>query len=587
MVPTDTTFQTGPHTSNHRIVKPCFGRFVLATCVLVGSVLGAASQPAPANSEVTVLEAISVESGAGVPWEYVAIPGFEMLSRCPEDFTLAYARALERSTRARETLLPATFWAEFPTPIKVILYDQEAKTTGPFDQKRPIDIAWSSDRLAVAGNRGIHLAHPGMVGDGDVFFSCGNYRNLKQESSGISVDLDGELRLKSRVPLFPSWFLLGMYGPEGVYTHPVVESSSSGDVLILPNAWWISPEDTVALQAAAKQSNKRKQQKPQPEPALMPLASFFAHPAPDDPKALWTSQAALFVRWGLFAKRVDGQDYRAAFLRFADEASRSPVTESLFQDCFGLSYAEAESRLSEYLLLAVGETLRIPLVTTSKAPPHTREATSSDVARILGNWARLQARELGPQDYAFREECSARADKFFLREAAKQNANPLFLAEYGLYAAQKGEEQNALEALERAASADALRPRGLVELARLRFKHALPSTEHGFGDLSPAEFSEILRLLATARTRMPDLLASYQLLIQVFEHAPEKPSRDDLAVVRDACALFQTNAAFVYRVATLYRRCGYTNEATQLVNRALLFASTPEARATLSRFSPN
>jgi hypothetical protein len=106
----------------------------------------------------------------------------------------------------------------------------------------------------------------------------------------------------------------------------------------------------------------------------------------------------------------------------------------------------------------------------------------------------------------------------------------------------------------------------------------------GIGDLTSDEFTEITALLSTARAQMPALLSSYYVLARAMEHAPTKPPREDLGGLDEGVRLFPQNTALAYKVATLYRRLGYSEDATAVAERALRFAESDEDRARLSSF---
>jgi tetratricopeptide (TPR) repeat protein len=232
------------------------------------------------------------------------------------------------------------------------------------------------------------------------------------------------------------------------------------------------------------------------------------------------------------------------------------------------------------------EPVRIPLAAQPEADLKFRDASSTEVARIIGDWGRLEGKSAGLQFLDYRSECLEQADRLFERASGGRNGNPLFLAAFGLYEIQAGNDLRAREALEAATKAGVVRPRAYVELARLRLQGALPDVKQGIGDLGDVDFSEILGLLTTAREQMPSLLPSYQVLAQAYEHAPSTPPRADLGVLDEALRLFPRDAALAYKVATLYRKFGYGEEADAIVDRALRFAETDDARTLLSSWHP-
>ena len=78
------------------------------------------------DGETVRLEPVFVEAASAHPWQYFRTAGFEVISHCPDDFNLLYARALDRATAARLAVLPADFWAELAAPMKIVLYNTDS-----------------------------------------------------------------------------------------------------------------------------------------------------------------------------------------------------------------------------------------------------------------------------------------------------------------------------------------------------------------------------------------------------------------------------------------------------------------------------
>ncbi|HXQ80706.1 MAG TPA: hypothetical protein VN775_05310 [Opitutaceae bacterium] len=542
--------------------------------------LAAVSSPgiaATPSGEITVLDPVFVEASTGNPWQYISLPGFEIISHCPASFNETYARALQLATAARLALLPASFWGEMPTPIKIVLYNRRPERQEGVYSTSPIDLSWSPEDGAILGSGSVQLSHPVTLGDGDTFINCGNYWDIQSESSNLSVDLDSAIRIGVRTPHFPAWFIAGLEGPCGLLANRVVQSTPFGSLVTLPNARWISSAETIAIQdEIAKEPRDRGGRR---HLALLPLGDVFSGSVSAGQRGVWNAESALLVRWGLYKSAS-----RQAFLDLVDQATREPITEQLFRKYLGIGYAEAQERLSDFLPSAVSETIRVPIAAPPEEELRTREATSDEVARIIGDWGRLEGRTEGPQYFEYRRECLDQADKLFERISSRRNADPLFLAAFGLYEIQAGDSLRARKALEAATAAGVVRPRAYVELARMQLDAALPSAQEGIGDLSDAEFAEILGLLATARLQMPSLLSCYFVLARALEHAPVKPAPEDLKALDDATRLFPQNASLAYRVATLHKRLGHDARATAIIERAMKFAESDQERSMLSDF---
>ncbi len=520
------------------------------------------------------LEPLFVEASSVNPWQYFTVPGFEVISHCPDEFNLVYARALLRSTAAREALLPADFWGRLAVPIKVVLYDREPAEGQGFNRARPIDLSWMSGEDAAPGSYSVLRSYPTMVGDGDTFINCGNYRNLRGTANDFFVDPDSEVLLRCRVPLLPGWFLAALEGPYGLLAGREIESTPLGqDFAVLPAVTWVSRAETAALLKDPRRPR-----------TVVPLAELLAGPNAAAGQDRWSQGVALFARWGLFGREADGGGHREAFLGFVRAAASEPATEELFRGFFGMGYAEAEGRLRDYVAVAVAGPVRLPLSVPPPGRLGARDATQFEVARIIGDWGRLEGRAVGMANLDYQRECLDQADRLFERAYARHPDDPQFLAAFGLYALQTGDMRRARECLGTATDAGVVRPRAYLELARLRLGDALPLSQQGIGDLAEADYAGILGLLETARRQMPSLLADYQLLARAMEHAPTRPGPGDMAVLDEAIRLFPRNASLAYKVATLYKRFGYPERARAVIAGALRLAETDEARARLGSF---
>jgi hypothetical protein len=557
-----------------RPIRPSL-RMRVGTLLLLCAPLGMA-----ASEAVTVMEPFIVLASKGPPWRYFTVPGFEVLSRCPDRFNEAYARALQRSVAARAAVLPPDFFADLATPVKILLYNKPPESGFTFSRSKPIDLQMSPLGDALEGAGVIEETSPVVAGDGDTFIICGNYWNLISSMTDLSIDPDTDLRLQLRTPAFPAWFKAGATGRYGVFAHRILQPAASGrSIAAWPNAFWISRDETVAIRKNPKHPRES-----------LSLAELFGGSGRGRRQDLWNSEAALFVRWGLFGRDAGGNGYRNIFLRFVERATRDPVTEQLFRECFGLGFAEAQQKLDDYLPRAVTESVTAPVAAATDEEPDIRDAAPDEVARIIGDWGRFagKAPRFGFVEAADRDDSGEgldRAAKLFERTYANGNREPLFLAAYGLYKAQIGDAVAAREVLGAATTAGVVRPKAYLELARLRLIETLLHGTQGSGDSSEANYEEIWRLVATARRQMPSLLGCYQLMTRLWERAPRTPTHEELAVLGEGVRLFPRNAAFICRVATLYQHLGYPDDARAIIERAKGLAESPDAQALLSGFN--
>jgi hypothetical protein len=533
-----------------------------------------------AGKEVTVMEPVFVEASSPDPWNYFTMPGFEVISHCPDSFNETYARALQLATAARLAVLPSGFWGDLPTPMKIILYNRKPERREGFSRGSPIDLNWvSGDGGSVGAGTVVH-SYPITVGDGDTYINCGNYWDVRTDSDNFSVDPDSDIRLGTRVPRLPSWFVAGMEGQYGLYPNGIIQSKAFSNALVLPSAVWISSAETLAIQDEAK--DRHGEPRDRRRRVTLPLGLLFSGKVPANESDLGNSETALLVRWGLF-----GSGNRQAFLAFVDRASREPATEDLFRKAFGFGYDEALTRLDAYLPKAVAEPIVVPFTVPAMKPLDVREASSVEIARIIGEWGRLEGRTTGMENLDYQQECMEQADRLFERVYRRGSSDPLFLAAVGMYELQIGDEVRARDSLEAATEAGVVRPRAYVELARLKLQDALPSVEEGIGDLSEADFREITGLLTTARVQMPSLLATYDVLAQTLEHAPKRPDREYLRPLEEAMTLFPQKASLAYKLANIYRSLGMHGEAAAVIDRAMRFSDSDQDRALLAEFLAN
>jgi hypothetical protein len=454
--------------------------------------------------------------------------------------------------------------------MKLILYNREPSMSEGYRSRRPIDLSWAGGSGTAAD--AVMLTHPLVVGDGDTFISCGNYWDIQGGIRDLCVDPDSDVRIAQRAPRLPSWFVAGVEGPRGVYAEHLIVGAGAATRLVLRAAEWSTTEETLAIRAEMAPPDHRA-----PRPAahlLLPMEELFAGRVRSGQENLWNAEAALFVRWGLFAAPD-----RAAFLALVDDATREPVSEAMLERDLGLTFNQARQRLAAYLGPAVAHALEVPLPPIAEEPAAARDATSAEVARVIGDWGRLEGRALGLEDADFQNECLDQADRLFRATAFSRSRDPLFLASYGLYLLQRGDKAGAREALERATAAGVERPRAYVELARLRLEAALP---HGEGRLSHDDLVDILGLLGTARRQMPSLQATYTVLARTLAHAPAVPTRAELQPLGDAVALYPADVPFAHQVAALYAVDGFRAEAAAIVDRTLKFAGTEAERSFLT-----
>ena len=526
-----------------------------------------------------VLPPFIVEEGTkGPPWRYAQMPGFEILSRCGDSTTRDLAEAHFRLHRLLALLLPDRLQLSFAVPKAIIFYDEELQPAASREviasmlqraAKNPAPVELLSvdpGRFALRGpmvpsptSRRINFLPNLRLWDKDAMSVFTIVRDGAFDSDRLMLTRDYvSYLLYNRTPELPWWFVSGVLG---LYEHTEYDTSS----LTLGPITWISEQQTDALK-----------KDPKTAPAPLPLAEFLsgvplhATPAGEARYQIWMAQSALFVRWALDG-RTPGQ--RDAFWNFVDQAADG-VTPAAFERCFSIDFATADAQLATYLPTAVRKSLTLRPVRPLKAPPFAlRNASDAEIARIKGDWERLEVGFVRSRTPELAEKYLEQARRTLHRAYDRDVRDPRLLAILGLCECDAGDDVAAREFLEVAARLGPLRPRAAYELARLRFAEADANPEGEGGRLSVAQVLRVFTPLFAVREQAPALPEIYELIAQVWGRSAYQPTRGHLAVLYEGVRLFPRHGQLVYRTAALYADQGFTAEAKELVRLGLLVAT--------------
>ena len=425
-------WKTRPQRSLQSLLKWCIVWALLLRTVSAESTNGVITL------ETFVVEARRINPH---PWQYIAVPGYEILSQCDADQTEAVARHVANSLEEDRRLMPSGSWGELTVPLTFIMFDfKPANSIAPFVPK-PLESKEASGHFGTVVVRedrvndvifylGQGDGKDGGVdtGDSDTHCVVQNRWNSPWNWSGGAtgrgpIPMGRLFRLNSAVPAMPAWFEYGLVGPCGVLRMLPVRDPESQKFrgTVVAAARWLTVEENTSLVTNYKKKNKI--------PVLPPIRDLF-HPdhrskqssLSDWPSPEYMAEASLFVRWGMtpVAEEVGNQHWsssearrlneahRKAFDRFLDRSRTEPVTESVFRECFGFGYAEMQSVLSEYLVT----TAQAPFILNPQAMQgwspddpvaSIREATADEIGRIVGDWLRMQAASLPGSRSAERE----------------------------------------------------------------------------------------------------------------------------------------------------------------------------------------
>lgn len=525
------------------------------------------------------------EAQKGPPWRYAAPPGYEVLSRCSDSVTRRVVASHQRLHQLLAEVLPPSLQFQCTVPRTLIVYDEELQ---PAASREVILRLLRQDALAPAedlpapsfGRGGFRPAVPARrmsflpnlrLWDRDAMAVFMIVRRDDFDAERLSLTQDYvSFLVKNRLPALPPWFVAGFLTLYG-------QMHNEGERLTLDELEWISAAHTAALK-----------KDPKTAPPIQPLADFFALrlPEPGEPPAFeplkaWAAQAALFVRWGLEA---DEGAHRAALWRFTERAAVHGASEELFTECFGVGYAAAHEKLAAYLPVAVRRSVvfRIPRGAPRPAPLVLRNANDTEIARLKGDWERLEVPYVKKIEPRLAEKYLEQARRTFRRAHDRGDRDPRLLAVMGLCEADAGDDAAARELLEAAAMVGPLRPRANYELARLRLA-AARAAPAGPGPLIDSEqVAEILKPLFAARADEPPLPEVYELIADVWAVAATKATRGHLGVLDEGVRLFPRRGPLVLRAAEMNLRHGYPAEAAVLAEIAERITTDDADRARLT-----
>ena len=185
-----------------------------------------------------------------------------------------------------------------------------------------------------------------------------------------------------------------------------------------------------------------------------------------------------------------------------------------------------------------------------------RAATEAEVARIKGNFERMQAKQhrQGAPELAARYEAAAR--RSFDRGMRFGSADNQLIGALGLLEYETGHLDKARGYLERAYSTGDLGTRGLLALADLRWREMTTGLT-AEGKLPAEALERVLDPLFAARERKPAVIETYQMLADVWERSGFPPTRNHLAVLVEGLEFFPTDETLRARTVRLHELHGY------------------------------
>jgi len=281
------------------------------------------------------------------------------------------------------------------------------------------------------------------------------------------------------------------------------------------------------------------------------------HSKPRNRSSVWYAEAALFVRWGLYAQSFGKPIHRDGFWKFVGRATSGPVTEKDFRDCFGFGYAEMESELARYFPLAVSNLItRAVHIDLYPELPMLRDATPSEVGRIIGDWERIEGNNLRVENPELGLAFLNQASRMLLKPYNDGSRDPQLLGALGLYEFPIDKNLSG-KYLQGAADGHVIRPSVYARLAQLRYDAALSHPTGPQGKLSADQLASVLGPLFVARQQPPAMVETYRLMAKAWSQSAIKPTKEHLAVLDEGMMFFWPDKGLAEAVNALRSQWGY------------------------------
>jgi hypothetical protein len=255
----------------------------------------------------------------------------------------------------------------------------------------------------------------------------------------------------------------------------------------------------------------------------------------------------------------------------------------MFRECFGFGYAEMQSEISRYLSEATKEAFLAesyahpadrPLMreySEEEGPPPSlsRYATPSEIARLLGDWERMEGDEIKASNPALSHVFLEQAGKTLHKSYTNGERDPRLLAVLGLYDYDTGALAEAHSVLSSATEAGVARPAAYIDLAQLNFHEAQTHPAADGGLFSAPQTATVLKPLFAARKLAILDAAGYILIAKAWTHCAAKPLPANLAVLDEGRQLYPFDTALCLSAARAYAKWGYIAEAKAILNQGL------------------
>lgn len=288
---------------------------------------------------------------------------------------------------------------------------------------------------------------------------------------------------------------------------------------------------------------------------------------------------------------IHGPNRKASegFANFILAARKQPINESLFKQCFGVSYKAFHDEMYSFYR-NLGKNNR-KYKNSDWGPPawvvHTFEpkiilnpielspAQRHQTARIISDWFSLNNRA----DLARKTLLAAE------KETPWSMQNPDFQAALGLHEFQQGNKAGALVLLKKATAANVERPEAYRVLSRLLLEDILNAKGKDY-KLAEPEYSDVIKpLLAAAKHPIPSPETYFQIIDMLKICATEPPAEHFETLVKNCVAFYPDNLDLLEQLIPLLVKHKQQQAVTTLLGTARKCVLSPGETIRLEKLS--
>lgn len=281
----------------------------------------------------------------------------------------------------------------------------------------------------------------------------------------------------------------------------------------------------------------------------------------------WANQAHAFVHMCLFG---EGGKWRKPLAKFLTRTEKEPVSEALFQECFGMGYRKMGTHLRSYIDMTAHELKQYKAKKgrgLQPVPPVAlREATQAEIGRIKGQALLLAG-------------ANQQARSAMITPYMRGEKDADLLAALGEIEELDGKAERAAKFFDAAVAGKTRDPHAYLAVARSRYTAASVSPAGSDGRFSSEQTAGIVNLLMTANTLHPALLATSELLVDTFARSSVDPTQEQVTLLIRAAVRHPGQLKLVYAAAAFSLQANLAAEARSLIDHGLKYAPDAATRA--------